>query len=129
MTAWERQDARGKKLEVGDLCVGDSGRVYRVLPDQYATGGDFLRVCYVSSRRGRWVYNEEDVRGQHGGCVVRVTAEELEAFAYMDKRLQKQGLARLFYERYSSQRRVFQARQTAKKGRPRRLVEVDHGDA
>lgn len=90
----------GNELKAGDLCVCDTGRIYRVLAEQYRTGGDFLRVCWVRSVRGRWVYDESDVHGQYASCVVKVTPEELEELAHRRREDQRARLRQLFREQW-----------------------------
>ena len=121
--SWERNDATGAGLREGDFCVGDTGRVYRLAGDQYSTGGDFINVSLVKLRYGRWVFDEDDTQGygQYGGCVVRITLEELEQFARLNSKSAKKGLARFFVEHYPSRREMFLARQRMRKGQPRRL--------
>lgn len=95
---WQREDAAGTTLEVGDFFVGDTGRVYRLLAEQYASG-DFLRVCYVTMRRGWLVFNEQDVHGQHGSGVIRITRAELEKLG-----LERAKLISFFKGRYPDRR-------------------------
>ena len=121
--SWERFDSNGDELREGDLCVGDSGRVYRIVGEQYSTGGGFIRVNFVEMQRGRWVCGEE-IRGQTARCVVRITPEELEEFAHTDRKFAKRGLMRYYTEHRASQREEFSDRQRMIKGLPKRLVSV-----
>ncbi len=70
-------DAAGKAICPGDVAVGDDGKVYVLLEEQYDhTQTAFIRVAWVRCVRGELKWDSTDVHGQHANTVVKITREE-----------------------------------------------------
>lgn len=107
---WTRIDANGASLQAGDLVVGDTGKVYRLADEQYATGGDFIRVNYVNLVRGRWLFDHSDIHGQHATCVVKITSEQLDQLGYTNRSMARSALIKYFQENKPSLRQALRDR-------------------
>ena len=70
-------DAAGKMIKTGDVAVGDNGKVYVLLDEQYNPNHtEFIRVAWVRVVRGELKWDPSDVHGQHANMVVKITKEE-----------------------------------------------------